>query len=168
MNTDYQTVATGTVTPLNNVFVENVSGAEHKACREKREKWLKKIGDSFITVDIITEFPDYESLGEGSWRHQIVERIYHAVIARTNSRLRRIDPKRYVVPEKSVRAYLSWERLHDNKSGRPIYSQRWYIQKEVVALLGYPGRLGEECFEDIILATWNAGTDEAEAWVSHQ
>ncbi|MDZ7685434.1 MAG: hypothetical protein U5O39_10910 [Gammaproteobacteria bacterium] len=59
---------------------------------------------------------------------------------------------------------LAWERLHHNDSGKSVYAQRWYLEKDHAALLGYPGRLGEEYFSDIIIATWHAGTFDVEAW----
>lgn len=49
-----------------------------------------------------------------------------------------------------------------------MYTQRWYIDKADVALLGYQGRLGEESFADIILATWHAGTVDGEARCVHK
>jgi len=125
---------------------------------------LKKIESSKVMVEITTEFPGYQSLGEGAWRHQLVERIYNAVVNRTTSRLKHLNPRRFAWPEKSAIVNLAWDRLHCNESGKPVYTQRWYIEKEHAALLGYPGRLGEESFADIVLATWHAGEECADAW----
>lgn len=120
-----------------------------------------------MVVEITTEFPDYRSLGKGAWRHQIVERIYNAAVARTTSRIKQLNPMSLAWFHKSALIQLAWDRLHDNDSGKPVYAQRWYIDKDHAALLGYTGRLGEESFADIILATWHAGTKDAEAQRTH-
>ncbi|UZJ44350.1 hypothetical protein OOT55_17075 [Marinimicrobium sp. C6131] len=168
MNTDYQLVATGTLTPLSRDVLDGASQSELSSSQSKRADWVKRIQSSMVEVAVTTAFPSYQSLGEGAWQHQVVERIYQAAIARTNSRLKHVAPRQYLHPDKSVRVCLVWDRLHDNEYGRPVYRQRWYISKRDVALLGYPGRLGEECFSDIVLATWHAGTDDAEAWRTHE
>lgn len=168
MNTDYQTVAAGTITPLNVELAESTNELEVHKYQEERAERLSKMEDSRVLVEITTEFPGYQSLGDGAWRHQIVERICKAVVARTNSRLEYLNPMNRKLYRKSPIIYLAWDRLHHNDSGKPVYIQRWYIEKADLALLGYQGRLGEESFADIILATWHAGWDSAQSWVSKE
>ncbi len=168
MNTDYQIVAAGTISPLNADTSDSTDQSELLRYQETRDERLKKILTSTIVVEITTEFPNYESLGEGAWRHELVERIYHAVVARTTMRLEHLNPRSLACPPKSASVNLAWERLHRNGSGKPVYAQRWYLEKDHAALLGYPGRLGEESFADIIMATWYAGTVDAEAWCTRE
>lgn len=164
MNTNYQIVAAGIISPINTEIAEGTTEIEIRDYQKKRDKSVKKIMTSKVMVEITTEFPSYESLGEGAWCHELMERIYHAVIARTTKRLEHLNPRSFSCAPKSANVNLVWDRLHLNDSGKPVYSQRWYIKKDHVALLGYLGRLGEESFTDIIIATWHAGTGDAEAW----
>jgi len=163
MNTDHQIVAAGSLSPLSANIAETTSECELHHYQHGRDAGLKKIVSSKVALEITTEFPSYQSLGEGAWRHQLVERIYQAVVARTTSRLKQLSPRQFCSPPKVALVHLAWDRLHDNHSGKPVYVQRWYIERAHAALLGYPGRLGEESFADIILATWHAGTADAEA-----
>ena len=165
MNTEYQIVAAGEISGVNVNFVESIDSRELHNYQENRNAQLKEIEEARIVVEITTEFPSYESLGEGAWHHRFVKRVYRAVVARTADRLKRMNPTR---PHKSVAIHLAWNRLHHNESGKPVYVQRWYIEKIHAALLGYSGRLGEESFADIILATWHTGIEGAEAWRSNQ
>ncbi len=58
MNTDYHTVATGTVVPLNKLFVENVSDAESTTNSWTTRAWEKAIGDTTSwSVSIIRRLP---------------------------------------------------------------------------------------------------------------
>ena len=161
MNTDYQIVAAGTISPLNTDTADSTDQGDLVRYQKARDERLEKILPSKIMVEITTEFPSHESLGEGAWRHELMERICHVVVARTTKRLRHLNPRGFTCPPKSARVNLA---LNHNDSGKPVYSQRWYIEKDHAALLGYPGRLGEESFSDIILATWHAGTADAQAW----
>ncbi|WP_024462290.1 hypothetical protein [Marinimicrobium sp. LS-A18] len=163
MNTEYQIVAAGTISPLNTDTADSTDQGELLQYQKARDERLERILTSKVMVEITTEYPSYESLSEGAWRHELLERIYQAVVARATKRLEHINPRRFACLPKSASVNLAWERLHHNDSGKPVYSQRWYIEKDHAALLGYPGRLGEESFADIIIATWHAGTADAEA-----
>lgn len=163
MNTDYQIVAAGTISLLNIDTADSTDQGELVHYQKARDERLKKILTSKVMVEITTEFPSYESLGEGAWCHELMERIYHAVVARTTKRLEHLNPRGFTYPPKLASVNVAWERLHHNDSGKPVYFQRWYIENDHAVLLGYPGRLGEESFADIIIATWHAGTDDAEA-----
>ncbi|MAN50328.1 MULTISPECIES: hypothetical protein [unclassified Marinimicrobium] len=102
MNTDYQLVATGTLTPLSRDVLDGASQSELSSSQSKRADWVKRIQPSMVEVAVT--------------------------------------------------------------SGKPVYAQRWYQEKDHAALFGYPVRLGEESFSDIIIATWHAGTFDVEAW----
>lgn len=168
MNTDCQLVAAGTISPINTNIAESTDDQEVQRYQTKRDSQLQKKEPSTAVVDITTEFPCYQSLGDGAWRHQLVERIYQAVVACTTSRLEQLNPRDFCWPPKMARVHLAWDRLHDNGSGKPVYLQRWHIHNDHVALLGYTGRLGVESFADIILATWHARGDDAEARRTHE
>jgi len=156
MNADYQLVAAGAISPFYVDVAESLDGREIRSYQEKRRTSLKKIEKSNVVVGIATVFPSYQSLGDGAWRHQLVERVYKAVVAKATGRLQQVAPGRFFWPPKTTLVHLAWDRLHDNRSGKPVYVQRWYVEKDHAALLGCSGRLGEEVFADIVWTTWHA------------
>lgn len=167
MNTVYQNVAAGAITPDHHNLVSSTDEREILNYQENRDFELKKIKSSRVMVEVTTELPSYQSLGKGAWRNQLVERVYKSVAKHITRRLRQLNPKRYSWHSKTAIIHLVWDRLHHNDSGKPVYVQRWYIERAHAALLGHLGRLGEEVFADTVLAAWHEETVDVQAWRTH-